>query len=312
MVIFLYGPDDYRVNQKLKEIVAEYQKKYGGSLGLTNFDLQERTGFEEMKRFFDISSIFASGKLAVAENVFQSPHLKNIEDFLKKSDILKNKENFLIIIEGDIQELKENKKKFANFLLKKPVCHQAFNFFKNYQEARSWLRQETKKRNIEIEEAALQFLFESFPRDNRRLIKELEKIALYKLNEKIKKEDVFAIASLETSPHFFQIFDSFFEQNKKKTIFYFEEAVKAGLDPALIFNFFVNQIRGAVYLLFDQSKEIELHPYVIRKIQNQLWRWRARGDKLMKIYRDLARVDFQVKTGKIDYASALEKIIVNL
>lgn len=313
MIIFLAGPDDYRVKEKLKELIFAYQKKYSSSFGLAEFDLEEKNGWEELKNFLGFSSIFVEVKLAIGKNLFQSPYLKKIEEFLINSDLPKNKSSFLILIakESSSQEIKENFRPFWNWLVQNSVYHRIFKFFPNYQKARAWLLKEIKKRNISIEERALKLLYESFLLDHWRLINELEKIALFKLGKTIKKEDVLELISPEYQPHFFQIFDNFLMQNKDKTIFYFQEALKAGFDPALILNFLINQIRNLIYLLSQQEKNFEGHPYLLKKIKNQLWRWRNKKEKLLEIYQNLALLDRQIKKGVFDYETALEKIFTS-
>ena len=87
MIILIYGNDGYRINQKTKEYINVFQKKHGGLLGLKKFDLKDKDGFDELKKFFEISSMFASKKLAVADNFFTASSVEKLEEFLKKSDI---------------------------------------------------------------------------------------------------------------------------------------------------------------------------------------------------------------------------------
>ena len=74
MIIFIYGNDAYRVSQKIKEYIKIFQQKHGAGLGFQKFDLKEKSGFEEMKKFFEISSMFATKKLAVTDNFFIRYH----------------------------------------------------------------------------------------------------------------------------------------------------------------------------------------------------------------------------------------------
>lgn len=306
MIIFLYGSDNYRASQKLKEIIAEYQKKHGSSLCYEKFDFKEKEIFLKMKEFFDSTAMFGGKKLAVAENVFSSGQLENLEKFLKQSGILHSADNFLVIFEPEMKELKEKPKKLLAFLKKKPVVSQEFERFSSYSEARSWLKKEADKIHLNIEDAALEMLFNGFAGDSWRLMNELQKISLYQLNKKITKSNIMEISVLETNPNIFKIFDAFFEQNKKKALFALEEAIKAGLDSALIFNLFVGQLRTALLLVLGQSKSVESHPFVVQKIKSQLWRFPK--EKLLKLHDELADIDLAVKTGKIDYETALEKV----
>ena len=308
MIILIYGNDGYRINQKTKEYINVFQKKHGGLLGLKKFDLKDKDGFDELKKFFEISSMFASKKLAVADNFFTASSVEKLEEFLKKSDITKSQESFLLISETHASELKEKGKKLLDWVIKKAEQKQEYKTFKNFSEAKVWLKKEFKDFNIE--DSALSLLFESFGSDTWRLANELKKIGDYKQDEKITKNDVLEMSVLEAHPNIFQIFDSFFEQDKKKALYNFEEAVHSGVDEGMLFNVFIDQVRTAVYLVLGREKELDCHPYKIQKIKSKLRNFKR--EQLLGLFDDLAEIDLGVKTGKIDYITAFEKIILNL
>lgn len=311
MIIFIYGADSYRAKQKLNDIIDEFQKKHGGSLGLAKFDCKEKEIVSDLKSFFETSGMFSVKKLAILENIFASIQVRNLEKLIKDLEIADSQDNFLVIFDGELDALKEDKKKLFTLLNKKPNIVQEFSFFKNYSQAKPWLRSECVKLGIkEIDEKALEALFSNFNKDHWRLIKELEKLSLYKLSGKITKDDVALICAPEENPNIFFILDGFFEQDKKKMAFYFKQAMQADIDPALVFNMLVNQIRALVYIFLNQSQEIELHPYVVRKIKAQTWRFKK--EKVLALYDLLANLDLGVKTGKIDYEMALERIIQSI
>ena len=70
MIIFLYGPDDYRRSEKKRSIIAEFSKKRS-EIGLGVFDLEEKTALEPLGEFLKTQSIFETAKLAVLENAFE-------------------------------------------------------------------------------------------------------------------------------------------------------------------------------------------------------------------------------------------------
>ncbi|HOX21559.1 MAG TPA: hypothetical protein PKZ02_01105 [Candidatus Paceibacterota bacterium] len=309
MIIFLYGSDTYRIVQKVKEIIAEYQKKHGCILGCEKFDFKEKNSFEKMKNFFESAGMFSSKKLAVIESALTSAFNEELGEVIKKSGLLNSQDNFLIIVEGDTGGLKEKSKKLLMVLKKKPVVSQEFKNFSSYAQAKPWLKKEAEKNQLNIEDSALAALFEAFAGDTWRLINELKKISLYRPEKKATKADVLEISVFEAHPNIFKIFDAFFEPNKKKMILYFEEAVRSGSDAGMIFNLFIGQLRVALLLALGQAKEVEAHPFVVQKIKSQLWKFKQ--EKLTELYNELASLDLAVKTGKIDYEAALEKIILN-
>lgn len=307
MLIFIYGSDDYRARQKLKEIIEEYRKKHGSFLGFGKFDFKDKNAEFDLKSFFETSGMFSVKKLAVAENIFSSS-FKNFEKFIKELGTIDSQDNFLVIFEGELKDLKEEKKKLLTFLKKKPIVVQEFSAFKNFIQAKAWLGAECQRLGIKnIDIRALELLFNNFKDDSWRLVKELEKLSAYKFDDKITKDDVLALVNLENHPNVFAVLDAFFEQDKRRMIFNFHQAIKAEIDPALIFNMLINQIRALVYMFLGQQKEIELHPFVVRKIKSQLWRFKK--EKVLALYDLLADLDLGIKTGKIDYEMAMERVI---
>jgi DNA polymerase-3 subunit delta len=308
MIILIYGNDGYRVSQKTKEYINIFQQKHGAGLGFKKFDLKEKIGFEDLKRFFETSSMFASKKLAVVDNFFNNLNIEKIEEFLKKSDIVKSQESFLLISESQIKDIKEKGKKLLDFVVKKAEQKQEYKSFKNFTEAKTWLKKEFKDFNIE--DSALSLLFDAFSTDTWRLASELKKLNSYKLSEKITKADVLEMSVLEAHSNIFQIFDSFFEKDKKKALYNFEEAIHSGIEEGMLFNLLIDQIRTAVYLVLGREKELDCHPYKLQKIKAKLKNFKK--EQLLELYDELAEIDLAVKTGKLDYITAFEKIILSI
>jgi DNA polymerase-3 subunit delta len=153
-------------------------------------------------------------------------------------------------------------------------------------------------------------LFDAFGTDTWRLSSELKKLNSYKPNEKINKADVLEMSVLEAHSNIFQIFDSFFEKDKKKALYNFEEAIHSGIEEGMLFNLLIDQIRTAVYLVLGREKELDCHPYKLQKIKAKLKNFKK--EQLLELYDELAEIDLAVKTGKLDYITAFEKIILSI
>jgi DNA polymerase-3 subunit delta len=308
MIILIYGNDGYRVSQKTKEYINIFQQKHGAGLGFKKFDLKEKSSFEDLKRFFETSSMFASKKLAVVDNFFDNLNVEKLEEFLKKSDIVRSQESFLLISEAQVKNIKEKGKKLLDLVVKKAEQKQEYKAFKNFAEAKIWLKKEFKDFNID--DSALSLLFDAFGTDTWRLSSELKKLNSYKPNEKITKTDVLEMSVLEAHSNIFEIFDSFFEKDKKRALYNFEEAIHSGIEEGMLFNLLIDQIRTAVYLVLGREKELDCHPYKLQKIKGKLKNFKK--EQLLELYDELAEIDLAVKTGKLDYIVAFEKIILSI
>ncbi len=112
MIIFLYGPDSFRRQQKRKEYIERYKNKYQ-AIGYFDFNIKNSDAeFEKLREFCSSHSLFENVKLAVVENFLTDQ--KAIVDFLKAN--LENKELTILLSEN-----KAPIKKF-DFLRNRPVC----------------------------------------------------------------------------------------------------------------------------------------------------------------------------------------------
>ncbi|MBI2024998.1 MAG: hypothetical protein HYT03_02865 [Candidatus Harrisonbacteria bacterium] len=68
MIIYLYGPDDYRRQEKLKEILAKYREKHS-DLSVARFYLSEEEEFSRLKDFSTAQSLFDSSKFGILYDV---------------------------------------------------------------------------------------------------------------------------------------------------------------------------------------------------------------------------------------------------
>lgn len=116
MIIFLYGPDDYRRTQKKKDLIAEFLKKRSEQ-GIGVFDLAEGGALAEFEEFLENQQLFESAKFAVLENAFEvkpDQLAKILKPFMER------KATTILISE------KDKPVKALAFLTKKPVVFQEF------------------------------------------------------------------------------------------------------------------------------------------------------------------------------------------
>src|SRR3989344_8595504 len=84
MLIYLYGPDAYRRQQKLKEITGKFTDKHGNS-GLERFDLSVKGEIERLKDFTTTQSLFDSSKFGIVYEANEAEP-KEVNALLKIAD----------------------------------------------------------------------------------------------------------------------------------------------------------------------------------------------------------------------------------
>ena len=222
MIIFLYGPDDYRRSEKKREIVAEFGKKHS-ALGLGVFDLEIAEGAEQFAQFARNQSIFESAKLAVLENAFgiDAPKLaKLLKPFVAEKGIT------LLLAEAG------KPVKALAFILEKPVLSQKFEKFEG-AELVAFAKAFAKKTGLTLDVPAAQFLADVYAGDTWALATEIEKLAAFKASIARKDLDAF---DLETAPNYWALLNGLKSYDIKARLAALE-ALFAINDPAAkIFN----------------------------------------------------------------------------
>ena len=117
MIIYLYGPDSYRRQKKLKEIVTKYKQKHS-AVTVERFDLGEESDLLQLRDFIKNQSLFDSFKLAIVSIGIGGNFGNDFAEFLKSQ--LESEKTILLLLAD-----KELSKEFK-FLLKKPVISQNF------------------------------------------------------------------------------------------------------------------------------------------------------------------------------------------
>ncbi len=248
MIIFLYGPDDYRREVKKREIVAEFRKRRD-NLGLMTFDLSEEGSFEKFKEFLVNQSLFQSAKMAVLEDSFQvsgDPDKKSkisngagrLKD-LKKIflEILDNKNITVLISE------KDKPVKALDFLLKEPVVNQKFEFLEG-KDWESFILKEAKRVEVKITAGALRFLANVYQNNTWALVTELEKVA--GLGKEIIDVKDLEDLGVEQAPNFWSLILGFKSRNLEQKLWALEKILGTNEPPAKIFNILAYQLPGKI------------------------------------------------------------------
>ncbi|MEK7507994.1 MAG: hypothetical protein AAB602_02840 [Patescibacteria group bacterium] len=224
MLIFLYGQDDYRREEKRRSIKEEFLKKYS-SLSIGSFDLLEGGGFEEFKNFVRSQSIFEAKKIVFLENAFE---IETPDALVKELvSFLKNKDTTIVLSESG-----KPAKAFAS-LLEKPALAQEFRQL----EGKDWEKfifDTAKKYNVVLDAPALEFLARVYNGNSWGLVTEIQKLSL--LGKKgITKADLEG-TMIETVPDFWAIFNGLKNSDITRRLFVLEKLFAAHEPAAKIFN----------------------------------------------------------------------------
>lgn len=275
MIIFLYGPDDYRREAKKREIVAEFQKKRS-DLGIGRFDLVSEDGFKSLQEFLMSQSLFQPKKMAILDNGFE------LEAKVLKKILLEVLENKNITV---LMSEKDKPVKALDFLLKEPVVNQKFENLEG-KEWENFILKEAKRVEVKITAGALRFLAGVYQNNSWGLVTEFQKVK-YLGNPAAFRQDLRQASSgshveidvrdledlgVEQVPNFFSLILGFKNRNLSDRLWALEKIFSMNEPAAKIFNILAYQL----------------------------------PDKLQ----DMARYDLMVKSGKLEYEEALLNLVI--
>lgn len=192
MIIFLFGPDDYRRLRKKQGIIAEFKKKRS-ELGLGVFDLTEKNELEGLESFLKSQSMFESSKLAVIDNAFEADE-KKLAALLKPFADVKGIQ--LLISE------KTKPVKALAFLVAPPSLSEKFEHLAG-ADLVAFAKTEAKRMDVTLAPSAAQFLASVYAGNPWGLVTELQKLS--GLKSTIEKSDLDAL-DLEAAPNYWGLF----------------------------------------------------------------------------------------------------------
>ncbi len=314
MLIFLYGPDTYRSQQKLKEIVAHCKKTHKRGLNLKYLDAEENS-YQEFKEEFFQPSLFKEKKLIVLKNVFSNQEFK--KNFLKRVEEISRASEVVLILEK--KKFSEKDNLFQS--LKKHGRFQEFDFLAG-KELEEWARKKFQNLGVKIEIKTIRKLFELENQDFWRLNNDIEKLANYKMGQFIVENDIELLVGQKIEIDIFRTIESLAKKEKRTALDLIQKHLEKGDNPLYLLSMINFQFRSLLILKSAElvlkynfspwtlSKSLGMHPYVIKKAM--LLTRKFSLEELKKIYRKLFETDLNIKIGRINPAEGLKMLITEI
>lgn len=261
MIYFLYGPDTYRLNLKLKEIIGQYKEKHG-NLDFFDIDLEDNPDrWIEIREFLEQFSIFSSPKLAVIRNMsfvneaagISDEDTNNLSIFLESfSD---SKENFVVIT-----DLSRPIAGFG-FLLESKVKSQEFGELAR-ERLEFFVKMEAEKAGIVFDVQALSFFIEyiqKFPDRSWRALGEIQKLSCYRVSGNIDLRTLRELVSWVRTDESFRLATVMLRSEAVKKLAYLEALRFRGDEPRYTLNLLNSLARDRkdVAVLADLDEKIK-------------------------------------------------------
>lgn len=304
MIYLLYGTKEFNIKKQIEKIEKNFDK-----LNISYYDLNN----DALKNVIDDAntiSLFDDKKLIICENatIFTRGNNKDseiIEEYLKNPN--PNTTLILTVYNETIDSVKKITK-----LIKKVGKVIEFNDNINPTDL-----VKNSLKNYKISSSTINLLIDRVGVNPLILENEINKIKIYKDNETITDEDIINLTHKTVDIDIFKLIDYIVGNNKDKALEIYYEMLKINEEPIKIIIMLANQFR-----IMYQSKELlkkglsekdiattlKIHPYRVKlALQNS----RSYDSKtLLKYISDLADIDINIKTGKVNKDLALELFIL--
>lgn len=342
MIIFLYGPDDFRAKQKINELREKFIKEVDptGS-SVVSID-GAKTTIDELSNLYRPASLFSKRRFITLSNIMnnkQAEILEELGEFLQKE---KNNENILVIYESNFLEKKiagknlimkpgaDNKtlplnkieKKLFDYLVKSQFVQ--FVDVLSGREMTKFLEARAKTNGVRISSSTLQLLLGLIGTDLWSLSQEVDKLSAYALST-AKEEAVITDQMVKEMVNqslidgIFSLTDALGNRQAGLAVKLFNDQIIGGAHPHYLLTMMLWQFKtlASVRQGLDSgktskelAKSLGLHPYVLEKSINQVRKFNLIS--LENAINRLVDLDYKSKTGQGKLEELLPVVLVSL
>lgn len=316
MIVVIYGEENFLMNQKLNEL----KKKFDCNDENMNFSTYrgDEDSMEAVYEDLITPPFFTDKKMVVLKNVFflTTKKIKKEDNKIELFEKCLNNisENVIFVVYHEGNDFDERKK-----LVKK--LRKETNFFEfekvSYHKLSDSTRQAVKRRDSQIDEEALELLLSRSGDSLANIALEVEKLCLY--NKHITKENVDKLVSKPLDENVFALTSAILQKDRQKMFAVYKDLMILNEEPIKLIVLIANQMRLMYQVkLLDRKgyndkeigKILAINPYRLKYLRQEGKEFDLK--ELLECLNDLAKLDEQIKTGKIDKKLGLELFMIRI
>lgn len=309
MNYLLYGTEKYLIEEEINKIIKKY---HVNDISIIKYDLAS----DSLKDILDDAatvSLFETNKIILINNaiIFNRGNKDDNIDKLIKYLSNSNPDTILVFINNN--STIDNTKKITKLIKEKGIIKELtnnnmMNSIKNMCS------------DYSIDNATISLLVNRVGNNLSILENEIKKIKLYKIEEKsITKEDVLNLTTAVIDTDIFKFIDNIISKEKSIALKTYFEMIKEGEEPIKMIALLASKFRLMYqsveltkmgYSQQDISNTLNTHIYPIKLAINAGIKYNS--NLLLKYLKNLANLDIDIKTGKIDPVLGLELFILDV
>jgi len=317
-VIFLYGNDEFAIARRLKEFESDFSDPTTAGMNTAHLEARLMSA-DELNNAVNAMPFLAPRRLVILGNPsakYNSPDTrKKFEEFL-----ISTPETARLVI----HELVEPRQAEKHWLIKwaakntPTIKMQAF-MLPRPKDMAGWIVKETRNQGGKIDAQAAVKLAEMVGVDTRQAGMEITKLLAYvNWARPVTGSDVDAVCIITSQQSIFDFVDALSVGDARSAQHLLHRLLE-NEDPFSLWGMAIRQFRLLVLAREildgrgnkdDVARALGVHPYVAEKTCGQAARFTI--GTLESIYRQLMKIDEDVKTGQVTLDLALDTLVIEL
>ena len=320
MINILYGDDDLTLREALAEMKGRIAPDELRDVNISTLD-GARVSYDELISTCSTVPFLSEKRMVIVEGLlsrFESRTSTKDEkskqwDGLAEFLAVMPESTDLVLVDGRVNG--------ANPLLKKlrPISKVSTFQMPGVRDLPQWIKARSEKLGVRIEPRAIQTLADTIGRDTRVIDQELQKLALYRAGEEVRRVDVESLVSHAREFSIFQGVDAVIEGRPGLAIQSFHKLLDDGRPATYVISMIARQIRllliakdlrGEGVPDSEMGARLSLSGYPLQKTLEQERNFTTQ--QLTAIHHKLLMADVAIKTGELDEQLALDILTADL
>ncbi len=183
------------------------------------------------------------------------------------------------------------------------------------KQATEYVRKMFTSEEIKIDNEALQEFILRVPEDYTLIANEIKKLKSY--SDRISKDDIINLTPAKIEENVFELTDAIISNNKNKALKVFKDLRINNVDPVTMISLVAGQLRFMYQVCYLKDEgysassiatKLNVHPYRAEIALKKSYNYEP--DDLLKSLVDLANLDLDIKSSKIDKDNGFEMFIL--
>lgn len=308
MIYLLYGTLDVLITDYIQKIISKYKID---DLNISKYNANDN--LEDIIEDANTISLFGDKKLIIINNDNLFVGKKSVNTTNLENHIINSNPNTILIFIVNEEKLDTRRKLYKNIQTKGKIIE--FNKITNIN---TYIKKIFDGYTITGD--SINLLIKRVGSDLNHLKNEIEKIKVYKIDDKIISEkDIIDCTMEKVDINIFNFIDSIVKKNKSETIKIYKELLKIGEEPIKIIVLLGNQFRlmyqaklftNKGYSEDDIASLLQVKRYPVHLAIQKSYRYSK--EILIDNLEHLADLDIKIKSGEIDKNLALELFLLRL